>query len=176
MSGLSRNLWRVLYAGTAKLLPQSSYSKASKTLRAFFARRICDSVGKDVNIERGATFGALTTIGHRSGIGVNCELHGEIHIGNDVMMAPECVFYTRNHLSSSVEIPMRQQGDSELKPIYVGDDVWFGRRAMIMPGVTIGDGCIVAAGAVVTKSFPPYTVLAGVPARPVKSRHKDEDD
>jgi len=170
VSILVKNIWRVLYAGSAKLLPQSTYSRTSKTIRAFFARRICAHVGSQVNIERGATFGALTTIGDRSGIGYNCELYGEVNLKNDVLMAPECVFYTRNHEVSRTDIPMGAQGDGPSFPITIGNDVWLGRRVMVMPGVSIGDGCIVAAGAIVTKDFPPYTVLGGVPAKVIRSR------
>ena len=158
---VGKTIWRVTYAATAKLLPQSAHFHPARTLRGFFARRICTSVGCDVNVERGATFGELVTIGDRSGIGVNCELHGEVHIGSDVMMAPECVFYTVNHETSRTDVPMRQQGTTDSKPIVVGNDVWLGRRVMVMPGVTIGNHCIVAAGAVVTKSFPDYSVLGG---------------
>lgn len=170
MSDKTRDAWRVLYAGTAKLLPRSTHSSVSRRIRGFFARRICASVGKDVNIERGATFGRLLTIGDRSGVGVDCELRGEVHLGNDVMMAPECCFYTVNHEVSRCDIPMREQGDAEAEPIYVGDDVWFGRRAMVMPGVRIGDGCIIAAGAVVTKDIPSFSIAGGVPARIIGSR------
>lgn len=172
MSDLSRKLWRVLYAGTAKLLPQSIYCPPARVLRGFFARRICASAGKGINVERGATFAAPVTIGDRSGIGVNCELHGEVHIGDDVMMAPECCFYTRNHRTDRLDVPMGQQGETDPAPITIGNDVWIGRRAMFMPGVEVGDHCIVAAGAVVTKSFPPYTVLGGVPAKAIGSRRK----
>lgn len=161
MSNLTRNIWRVVYAATVKLLPQSAYCPPAKALRGFFARRICMSAGRDINIDRGATFSSLVTIGDRSGIGMNSELHGEVRIGDDVMMAPECCFYTRNHRSDRLDVPMGLQGETEPRPITIGDDVWIGRRVMFMPGVTIGDHCIVAAGAVVTKSFPPYTVLGG---------------
>ena len=167
---VGRKLWRIVYAATAKLLPQSVYFRPARSLRGFFARRICMSVGSDVNVERGATFGEFLTIGDRSGLGVNCELHGEIHIGNDVMMAPECIFYTVNHKTSRVDIPMCRQGIEDSRPIIVGNDVWFGRRVMVMPGVTIGDHSIVAAGAVVTKSFPSYSIIGGVPAREIKRR------
>lgn len=166
----SKKIWRILYAATAKLLPQSAYCRPARYLRGFFARRICSSVGNDVNVERGATFGELVTLGDRSGIGINCELHGEVHIGTDVMMGPECIFYTVNHETTRTDIPMCQQGIATSKPIVVGNDVWLGRRVMVMPGVTIGDHCIVAAGAVVTKSFPDYSVLGGVPAKIVASR------
>ena len=52
----------------------------------------------------------------------------------------------------------------EYKPVYIGDDCWIGRRVIILPGVKIGKGCIIGAGAVVTKSFPDYSIIAGNPA------------
>ena len=67
---------------------------------------------------------------------------------------------------------MREQGTSEQKPVLIGNDVWLGRRVLIMPGVHIGDGCIIGAGAVVTKDIPPYSVAGGVPAKVLKSRIK----
>ncbi|NEC29086.1 CatB-related O-acetyltransferase [Streptomyces sp. SID8111] len=57
----------------------------------------------------------------------------------------------------------------------VGNDVWFGYGATVMPGVRIGDGAIIAAGAVVTADVPPYTVVGGNPARPIRQRHSDAD-
>lgn len=172
MSTAIRNLWRVAYAATAKLLPQSCYCKPAMCIRGFFARRICESAGKGINIERGATFATSVTIGDDSGIGKDCELHGEVHIGNHVMMAAECVFYTRNHESSRTDVPMNQQGETVPRPIFVGDDVWLGRRVMVMPGVRIGEHSIVAAGAVVTKDVPPFSIVGGVPARVIESRLK----
>lgn len=165
-----KKIWRVLYAATAKLLPQSTYCPPARALRGFFGRHICVSTGRDINIERGATFGPQCSVGDRSGIGVRCELYGEVHVGNDVMMAPECCFYTVNHETGRTDIPMREQGDTEARPIMIGNDVWIGRRVMVMPGVTIGDHSIIAAGAVVTKSIPPYSVVGGVPAKVLKTR------
>lgn len=163
-------LWRILYSATAKLLPQSTYCAPAKYLRAFFAHRICANAGKRLNIERGATFGSKVSIGDNSGIGVNCELHGEVNIGNNVLMAPECIFYTVNHEFSKVDVPIGTQGDSNMEPINVGNDVWFGRRVMVMPGVSIGDHSIVAAGSVVTRDVPPYSIVGGAPARVIKKR------
>jgi maltose O-acetyltransferase len=91
-------------------------------------------------------------------------------IGDNVMMGPEVVFYTTRHNNSRTDIPMNMQGIETGIPIVIGNDVWIGRRAIILPGVTIGDGCIIGAGAVVTKSFPPYSVIGGVPAKIVKNR------
>lgn len=170
VGSIIRNAWRVAYAATAKMLPQSIYCKPAMAMRGFFAKRICESVGNGVNIEKGATFTSDVTIGDRSGIGKDCELHGEVHIGNHVMMAPECVFYTRNHETSRLDIPMGDQGNSQPTPIFIGDDVWLGRRVMVMPGVRIGDHCVIAAGAVVTKDIPPYSIAGGVPARIIGSR------
>ena len=170
MSERTRNIWRVAYAATAKLLPQSCYCKPAMYARTFFARRICESVGRNVNVDKGATFAASVTIGDDSGIGKDCELHGEVHIGNNVMMAPECIFYTRNHEASRLDMPMGKQGETESKAIYIGNDVWLARRVMVMPGVHIGDGSIVAAGAVVTKDIPAFSVAGGVPAKVIGMR------
>ncbi len=70
---------------------------------------------------------------------------------------------TPAHLS---QLP--QKGD-----IVIGNDVWIGRESVIMPGVKIGDGCIIAAYSVVTKDVPPYTVVGGNPAKPIKKRFGD---
>lgn len=81
--------------------------------------------------------------------------------------------YTANHSFEDMDTPMRLQGDDESRPITVGNDVWIGRRAMVMPGVSIGNGSIVAAGAVVTRDVPEFSVVAGVPAKVVKMRASD---
>lgn len=151
MNARARNIRRVVYAATAKLLPQSSYCPPVWALRGFFARRICAGAGRRINIERGATFGPLCRIGDRSGIGVCCEFYSEMHIGDDVMMTPECCFYTRSHRTCRIDVPMGQQGDADPEPITIGNNVWISHRVMFMPGVEIDDHCIVAAGAVVTK-------------------------
>lgn len=165
--------WRCMYCVFAKWLPQSCYSSISNGLRVFFAKRIAQ-IGSFACIERNATFGDALVLGDRSGVGRDCEIRGSVHIGNDVMMAPEVVIYTKNHAHASLDIPMSAQGDEEEKPVYVGNDVWIGRRAMIMPGSTIGDHVIVAAGAVVTGDVPSCCVVGGVPARVLKQRDENE--
>jgi virginiamycin A acetyltransferase len=68
-------------------------------------------------------------------------------------------------------LPMiRSRGDT-----VIGNDVWIGREAVVMPGVTVGDGAIIAARAVVVSDVAPYTTVGGNPARPLKKRHSDED-
>ena len=158
---------RVLYEFVFKHLPSSMAplgGKFFKSLRAFAVRRFVSSCGKNVNIEHGAVISSKLTIGDNSGVGVDCVCGGPITIGDNVMMGPECVLLTRNHAFDKTDIPMCRQGFQEDKPIVIGNDVWLGRRVIILPGVTIGDGAIIGAGAVVTKSVPAYAIAAGNPA------------
>ena len=159
-----------LYKMFASWLPISQRSKLSKKLRRFFAKRVISKIGKNVNIERGACFGPGLEIGDNSGVGINCEIYGPVKIGNNVMMGPEVVIYTSGHKHDRVDVPMIEQGSEESRAVTIGNDVWIGRRAIIMPGVTIGNGCIIGAGAVVTKDVPDYSIAGGVPARVIKSR------
>lgn len=90
--------------------------------------------------------------------------------GDNVMMAPDCIIYVRNHESSRLDIPMCEQGSTEERPVVIGNDVWIGGRVIILPGVKIGDGAIIGAGSVVTKDVSEYDVVAGNPARVIKNR------
>lgn len=85
------------------------------------------------------------------------------------MMGPEVVIYTRNHSHRKDEL-MIGQGYEETKPVVIGDDVWIGRRAIIMPGVKIATGTVVGAGAVVTKDTEAYSIVGGVPAKVIGYR------
>lgn len=165
-----KKIFFVLYKMTASWLPISQRFGFAKKARCFWAKRILKTCGKNVNIEKGAVFGPEVSIGDRSGIGINCEMYGPVSIGNDVMMGPEVVVYTSGHKFDITDISMMDQGFTEIKPVTIGNDVWIGRRVIIMPGVTIGDGCVIGAGAVVTKDIPPYSVAGGVPAKVIKSR------
>ena len=79
------------------------------------------------------------------------------------------VFHTLNHNYYKKDVLINQQGVN-LKPIKIGNDVWIGAKAIILPGVTIGDGCVIAAGSVVTKCIEPYSIVAGNPAIMVRRR------
>ena len=84
-------------------------------------------------------------------------------------MGPDVVIMATSHGYDRTDLPVRLQGGWE-KPISIGNDVWIGTRVIVLPGVNLGDHCIVAAGAVVTKSFPAYSIVGGVPARLLKAR------
>ena len=132
---------------------------------------IFDHCGKNVNIERGANFsmGGGISIGSGSGLGINCVVHGPLSIGNNVMMGPDVVILTHTHNIDRIDIPMGQQG-SRVAKVSIGNDVWIGMRSIIMPGVAIGSGAVIGAGAVVTKDVPDYAIVGGVPARIIKFR------
>lgn len=170
MWSVKKKVLFVLYWVFAAGLPQSDHLKFARKFRAFFAKRILAFCGSNVNIERRARFTPDVELGDRSGIGINCEITGPAILGKDIMMGPEVVIYSGGHRFDRTDIPMMDQGFTEKKAVVIGDDVWLGRRVIIMPGVHIGDGCVIGAGAVVTKDIPPYSVAGGVPARVIRSR------
>ncbi len=92
------------------------------------------------------------------------------------MMGPEVVIYTRGHKHDRTDIPMINQRNSKVEPVKIGNDVWSGRRVMIMPGVTIGDGVVIGAGAVVTKDIPNYCIAGGVHAKVIRDRNHSIPD
>lgn len=160
----------VLYLIFARNLPQSRHFPPAKKFRVFFGKLIMRSAGEQINIEKGAMFNKEVSLGDYSGIGVNCELNGPVTIGKYVNMGPKVVVYTQNHSSSRTDIPMQKQGYDDVKPVIIGDDVWLGRRVIILPGVTIGTGSVIGAGAVVARDIPPYSVAVGNPAKVIKNR------
>ena len=172
MSRLSRKIGAQLYYGCAKHLPPSfsGIKVGQKALRGFCGKLMLKSCGKNVNIEQGATFSAKVSLGDYSGIGVNARINGTCTIGHHVMMGSDVVILTRNHAFDRTDIPMMEQAFEEERPVTIGNDVWICDRVIILPGVTVGDGSILAAGAVVSRDVPPYAIVGGVPADVIKMR------
>ncbi|MEA3423389.1 MAG: DapH/DapD/GlmU-related protein, partial [Bacillota bacterium] len=79
-----------------------------------------------------------------------------------------------NHNFSEKDIPMIMQGDSEPAPVVIEDDVWIGARTVILPGVVIHEGSIIAAGSIVTKDVQAYSIVGGNPAKLIKMRFENE--
>lgn len=138
--------------------------------RTKLTSKIIRSCGENVNVEKGASFTPELVIGDNSGIGINSEIYGPVFIGNNVLMGPEVIIYTQNHSYSKKSVLIRNQGYDDYKKVVIEDDVWIGRRAMIMPGSHIGKGAVIAAGAVVSGNVPEYAVVGGVPAKVIKYR------
>lgn len=172
MSRFSRKMGALLYYTVAKHLPPSTSGLkiGQKALRGFCGKLMLKSCGKQVNIEQGAIFSAKTSLGDYSGIGINARINGTCTIGKYVMMGTDVVVITRNHAFDRTDVPMMEQGFEAERPVVIGDDVWIGDRVVILPGVHVGEGSILAAGAVVTKDVPPYAIVGGVPAKVIKFR------
>ncbi len=167
-----KSLYFYLYFYIAKSLPVSyhKFGSTAMKIRYYLAYRFIRKCGKNVNFERGASFGLDFEIGDNSGVGINAQISDGVIIGNNVLMAPEVVILTRNHLFDRTDIPMKRQGGAKREEVKIEDDVWIGQRVIILPGVTIRKGTIVGAGAVVTKTHPEFSVIGGNPARVLKMR------
>ena len=135
-------------------------------------------IGEKCRIESGVFFkfdgiwqtGPRIIIGNHCFIGQNCEfnIRQEIRIAADCLIASGVKFIDHDH-GTELGTPMRLQEGQEAA-IAVESDVWIGTNAVILKGVTIGRGAIVAAGAVVNRSVLPYSIVGGIPARPIAMR------
>ena len=139
------------------------------------------SIGKDCKLEHGIYFkydgiwqiGKNIQIGNRVFIGRQCEfnIRKGISIGNDSLIASGCIFVDHDHGISPKQIMRIQQGPEA--EIIIGEDVWLGCNVVVLKGVKIGNGAIVAAGAIVTKSIQPYEIWAGIPAKKIGIRFEN---
>jgi acetyltransferase-like isoleucine patch superfamily enzyme len=133
------------------------------------------TVGRFAMIRPSAYYGGPAgeglAVGNDSNIGPYCYIgcSGHITIGNHVMMSPRVSLYAENHNFADVNRTMKSQGVTR-EPIVIEDDCWIASHSIVLAGVTIGRGSIVAAGSVVTRSVPPYSIVAGSPARVIRSR------
>lgn len=167
-----RSIKVLLYVLILKHLPPTYFPGGAvvKAIRYYFCKGLFKSCGRGVVIESRAHIPFdKVEIGNNSGIGYNARL-GAVIMGDDVMMGPDVIILSRDHFFDSRLSPMRLQGETDDTPVVISDDVWIGARAIILPGVHIGRGSIVGAGAVVSKDVPEYAIVAGNPARIIKKR------
>jgi maltose O-acetyltransferase len=101
--------------------------------------------------------------------GVCIDAPAPVRIGDACLLGPYCIVNSGNHAYDDPSRPIREQGHRRA-PIDIGRDVWLGAHVVVLAGVTIGDGAIVAAGSVVTRDVPPMAVVAGAPAQPIGAR------
>jgi galactoside O-acetyltransferase len=141
-----------------------------------FKRKSSVDFGKEVRLGNQNT---ITAIGGRIILGdyfnsndsviLNADIGGVLSFGENCLVGPGCIFRTANHKYDNPSIPIRAQGHS-FSNICIGNDVWFGANVVVLPGVSLGEGCVVGAGAVVTRDFDKFTILAGVPAKAIGMR------
>ncbi len=133
------------------------------TIGAYASIKPSSYYGRNLGV--GLRIGDNSNIGRYSYIGCS----GLITIGKNVMMGPRVGLFAENHKFDAVDRPMRDQGVTRA-PIVVEDDCWLASSSTILAGVTIGRGSIVAAGSVVTHDVPPFSIVAGSPAKIIRSR------
>jgi maltose O-acetyltransferase len=163
------------YYGLCRYLPSSTFlagGRFFKWLRYLCCKSIFESCGRNVNVERLAFFGSgrKIRVGDNSGLGINCEIPPDTIIGKNVMMAPNVYIVGVNHQFDRIDIPMCEQGATESKQTIIEDDIWIGRQVIFTPGRTVKKGSIIAAGTVLTKDFPEYSIVGGNPGTLIRSR------
>lgn len=110
-------------------------------------------------------------IGDNVGISFNCliQVRGKIIIGNNVIIGPNVSLIAENHLYSDLQKPINEQSVSRVG-ITICDGVWIGAGVTVLDGVNVGAGSIIAAGAIVNKDVPPFSIVGGIPAKILKYR------
>ena len=173
MTTFPQKLALALYYGITSRIHSSDNAR---TLGAALNRRVVRWIfrrcGSGVNIRPRVYFGhgRQISMGNHSMLGQDSIIGStaEVEIGDDVMMGPEVLIYTSNH-GMDPGVAMRLQPLASA-PVHIGNDVWIGARCILLPGITIHDGAVVAAGAVVAQDVPANAVVGGVPARVLKYR------
>jgi maltose O-acetyltransferase len=138
-------------------------------LVAFFA----DQCGKGLRVKSNAEVSPHIRIGETSELGTRCMIQSGVVIGDNVIMGPDVKIFSRNHRFDDPGQPVALQGKLQ-RSVVIGNDVWIGANVVVLPGVTIGDHAILAAGAIVTRDVPEWAIVGGNPARLIKDRRDDE--
>ena len=171
--GVSIKYARYLVAGKDFIVEDYAEINCLSRQKIIIGERV--SIGKFAIIRPtngyGGEIGEGLKIGNNSNIGPYCYIgcSGYIEIGDNVMMSPRVSIYAENHVFDRTDITMKAQGVNR-QFVKIEDDCWIDANSIILAGVTIGKGSVIAAGSVVTKDVPPYSLVAGVPAVVIKQR------
>lgn len=165
-----------LQAGKELIIEDYAEINARSSQKIILGNRV--TIGKYAIIRPGNLYGGEPgeglVVGDHSNIGPYCYIgcSGHISIGNNVMISPRVSIYAENHIFDQIDTTIKSQGVKKEK-VVIEDDCWIASNSILLAGVTIGKGSVVAAGSVVTQDVPPYSVVAGVPARVIKNRRTD---
>lgn len=147
----------------------NNLSPLQRTEREQLIRQLLGKAGKNIAIESPfyCDYGYNIEVGDNCYFNMNCVIldGAKVTFGNNVFVAPSCGFYTAGH---PLDVEQRNAGLEYAYPITVGNNVWIGAQVCVLPGVTIGDNSVIAAGSVVNKSIPPNVLAAGNPCRVIR--------
>lgn len=168
-----KTIFAFLYYSIGKHLPNSNFpmGRLFMDLRVFLAKGFLKNMGSKVMLEGNIFFGdgRDIEIASNSQINEECWIRN-CRIGKNVMIAPYVMILNYGHVIDDVSIPMIEQGVKHFPQTVIEDNVWIGARAIILPGIKIGTGAVIGAGSVVTKDVNEYSIVAGNPAKFIRSR------
>ncbi len=137
--------------------------------RSEIIRELFGKTGRNFLIEQPfhCDYGYNIEIGENFYANFNCVIldGAKVKFGDNVFIAPNCGFYTAGH---PLDVEQRNKGLEYARPIVIGNNVWIGAQVCILPGVTIGDNCVIGAGSVVNKDIPANTLAVGNPCRVIR--------
>ena len=170
---INRQIWEVCMETQKKLCDLNNTYHTDTEIPALMSELIGKQVGEGFRMFPPfyADFGKNIHIGKNVFINSGCHFQdqGGIYIGDDVLIGHNVVLATINH-----DLDPKQKRKNHYSPIRICSNVWIGSNATLLPGVTIGEWAVIAAGAVVTKDVEPYTIVGGVPAKIIKRINEEE--
>jgi len=177
--GFARCVCSFLYYSIVTRLPDTPMPgcRFGNWMRRTLAKRMLKRFGRGSRIHARVRFssGADLELGNNCRLSRGTWILGPVVMGDDVQIAADVtiIAYNQGH---DVGKPVGQQGSLPPAPVVIGDDVWIGTRAIILPGVRVGNHTIVGAGAVVTKNVADWTIVAGNPAKLIRDRRHSKKD
>jgi maltose O-acetyltransferase len=173
-----RKIIYFIYISIFRFTPEiyRPYAILTPRIRRWMVSYFVNSAGKSIRVKRNADISMFISVGDFSELGSNCIIQSNTFIGRNVIMGPDVKIYTKNHNFDNIDIPIQFQGHTS-EAVNIGDDVWLGANVIVLPGVSIHSHSVIAAGSIVTKDVPAFSIVAGVPAKVIgKRKNKDQND
>ncbi|MDE6824839.1 MAG: sugar O-acetyltransferase [Duncaniella sp.] len=167
--GFDDEIHRMLLENEERCFELNSLSPLRVEERKAIIRNIFGSIGEPFTLHSPfhCDFGKHIHIGHNFTGNFNLTIldEGVVTIGDNVFIGPNCGIYTINH---ALLPEQRNVGVMRARPVTIGDNVWLGANVTVLPGVTVGEGCVIGAGSVVTGDLPPFSLCVGNPCRVIR--------